>query len=799
MNVKFYPLDIDYTNGIRIFGKTKDNKKIVVFDNSLNPYFYAILDDQDPKKMLKEIESLKEEENYVVKAEILDKKLIGEDVKTIKVYVNSQSAIPVISDLIKELGIKKRLETDVQFYKKYLIEKEITPLTLCEVNGDLTNDPDLGLTIEGEVKQISDEIIKPKIIAFDIETYSFSNAENSAHSIISVSLYGENYKKVITWKKFENPSEEIEFVKNEAELILKLKDLLQDLKPDYLIGYNSDNFDLPYIMQRANRYGILLDIGLDGSTPQISRGINKSVKIKGIVHIDLFLFIRKIMSGSLKLDSYSLDSVANELLQDSKKEMNMWEMAKMWDDNEIKVICEYNLHDALLTYKLAEKILPNLQELVKLIGMPLFDINRMSYGQLAEHFLMKKSKELNQIIPIRPLHNEISERRDLTYQGAFVKEPKPGFYKNLVFFDFKSIYPSIIVAKNVCPSTLSNKGNKSPDIIENDEVKNYYFNNKEPGFIPLVISNLINKRNEVRILLKKDKNSILEARSYALKTVANAMYGYMGFFGARWYCKPCVASITAWARYFIQLLIEECEKKGFNVIYGDTDSCCIELKEKTKDDALEFLKNFNKKLPKPLELGLENFYPRGIFVSKKSEDAKGAKKKYALIDENDNIKITGFETVRKDWSKIARDTQKKIIEIILKEDNPKKAFEYVQTIIKKLKDKKVKKDDVIIRTQLKMDLESYEQIGPHVAVARRMQEKGHVVSSGTPVWFIITEGRGMIRDRARLPEECKESEYDVDYYLNNQIIPAVEKILDVFGYKKEDLLAEKSQLKLGDF
>jgi len=77
-----------------------------------------------------------------------------------------------------------------------------------------------------------------------------------------------------------------------------------------------------------------------------------------------------------------------------------------------------------------------------------------------------------------------------------------------------------------------------------------------------------------------------------------------------------------------------------------------------------------------MELGLENFYPRGIFVSKKSDESKGAKKKYALIDENNNIKITGFETVRRDWSKLARETQKKILKIILEEDNPRKAFDY---------------------------------------------------------------------------------------------------------------------------
>ena len=221
------------------------------------------------------------------------------------------------------------------------------------------------------------------------------------------------------------------------------------------------------------------------------------------------------------------------------------------------------------------------------------------------------------------------------------------------------------------------------------------------------------------------------------------MYGYMGFFGARWYCKECVSSITAWARDSIKSLNKECEKNKFNVIYNDTDSCCIELREKTKENALKFLSDFNKKLPKPMELGLENFYPYGIFVSKKSEDAKGAKKKYALIDENKNIKISGFETVRRDWSKLARETQKIILKIILEENNPKKALEYVYTIIKKLRNKEIEAEYLIIQTQLKMNIDDYEQIGPHVAVARRMQEKGYTVSPGIPIWFIIIEGTAL--------------------------------------------------------
>src|SRR3989344_828769 len=140
MDFKFYPIDVEYNNGMRIFGRLDSGKRAVVLDNSLKPFFYAVPEQKDMEKLAKKIESLKSGDNFVEKTEIVDRKFIKESVKAIKIYVNTQSAIPVISDLVKEMGIKKRLEIDVPFYKKYLIEKNITPLTLCEVSGDFNND-----------------------------------------------------------------------------------------------------------------------------------------------------------------------------------------------------------------------------------------------------------------------------------------------------------------------------------------------------------------------------------------------------------------------------------------------------------------------------------------------------------------------------------------------------------------------------------------------------------------------------------------------------------------------------------
>ncbi len=145
---------------------------------------------------------------------------------------------------------------------------------------------------------------------------------------------------------------------------------------------------------------------------------------------------------------------------------------------------------------------------------------------------------------------------------------------------------------------------------------------------------------------------------------------------------------------------------------------------------------------------------------------------------------------------IARETQLKVIQMILKEGKHENALNYAKKVIKDILDKKVSLDKMIMGVQLKMQLENYKQIGPHVAVARKMKAKGYDVSPGATIYFIISNEKGMIRDKARIPNECKD--YDAQYYIENQIIPSVEKIFEVFGVKKEQLTI-KEQKNLGDF
>lgn len=234
------------------------------------------------------------------------------------------------------------------------------------------------------------------------------------------------------------------------------------------------------------------------------------------------------------------------------------------------------------------------------------------------------------------------------------------------------------------------------------------------------------------------------------------------------------------------------------VLLHNTDSCFLKIpKEKTKEDVLEFVKKMNETLPGAMELEFEGYYKRGIFVTKREGGA--AKKRYALLDFDGKLKIVGFEYVRRDWAKIAKDTQREVLQAVLELGSPQKAIELVKDKIKKLREGKVEKKDLIVLTQIKKPLKSYESIGPHVAAAKKAIARGKEIEVGSTISFIITKNGKSISDRAELEEFVKEGNYDADYYIEHQLIPAVIRIIAELGVSKEDLIQGGKQRSLDSF
>ncbi len=816
MKTEFIPIDYDYfdlegRNYAKVIGRDKNGKRVCIID-SCDVFFWAILKDNTTKKEIQKLQEkiekiqldVKKRQTKVEKTELHEKNYLGKKVKAIKIFATNYKDLHDIADKLGMPEIEKRRGYDLGFITHYIIERKLNPLSWYEIDGEILNNStefggiDASLNVDlcikvDSIKPLKKENFSPKILAFDIEADEFRIGEGE---ILMISMVSKNFKKVITWKKHkEIPN--VEYVKDEAELLEKFVETVKKISPDFITGYFSDGFDLPYLKARAEKHKVRLDIGIDGSQPKFSKGRMITAKINGIVHIDLLRFIQTAYSQYMQSETLSLNEVSNEFLGESKKEFEFKHSSKIKGDEWTKFF-EYNLQDSVLTYNLFDKVWPDLLEFTRIMQEPVFDVSRNGMSTNVEDYIIHNLNKFDEIPEKRPTYDEIGERRSRgKYQGAFVLEPKAGLYENLCSFDFTSSYGSVIVTYNLSKSTFLEKPQKDSYNIEIGEKRVYF--SKQEGFFPQMLKEIIEKRRQYKGELKKKPDVIKKARSNAFKLLANASYGYLGFFGARYYCEEAAAATAAFAREAIREAIGKTENEGYSVIYADTDGFSFTLNNKTKEETKQFLRRLNSHLPGVMELELEDFYKRGIWVTKRTGDF-GAKKKYALMDEKGKLKIRGFETVRRDWCALAREVQNNILLMILKDGNENRALDYLKKIAKEVRERKVSLKQMIIRTQLKKPLNEYKAITPHVVAARRMQEKEIPIDPGSLIQYYIAETKGkkkLVRDQVKLVEE--EGKYDIEYYLKRQLLPAVENIMQVFNIDIKTILDGKKQMTLGEF
>ncbi|MFB6077056.1 MAG: DNA polymerase domain-containing protein, partial [Candidatus Nanohaloarchaea archaeon] len=385
------------------------------------------------------------------------------------------------------------------------------------------------------------------------------------------------------------------------------------------------------------------------------------------------------------------------------------------------------------------------------------------------------------------------------YAGGFVYEPEEGLHEDIALFDFRSLYPTIIVAHNISPDTLD-----VPDCTDATDVDipetgtTYTFCRDDPGFIPDILEDLVSERYDIKAdLADLDEDSQAyrdrDNRQNALKILSNAFYGYMGYNGARWYSRPCAEATTALGRRYIRETIDRAEEMGLDVIYGDTDSVFLQAAD-IEDRVDGFLDAVNVDLPEFMELEFEGFYTRGLFTA--TESGEGAKKRYALLAPDGDIKVTGFAQVRRDWSPIAKDLQEDVVRLVL-EDRVDEAAEQVKKAVQRLKDGDVDLDDLKIYTRMTKRPENYESKTPHSEAAKRAIKRGADVGAGDTIAYVVTDGGGTISDRAELVDYADS--YDAAYYIDNQVIPVALRVLNTFGYTAEQLRGEGKQTGLGKF
>ena len=784
---KAYFLDADYIvrnnkTYIRLLVK---GKKLTRLYFEYEPYFYVDCDENSKKDIEKIHTQAKNGKMIkVARVEGCEKIISGKQKNIMKVFCHAPGDVPLIKQAIPFTCY----EYNIPFTKRFIFDMKLIPFSIIHYKRD-------GRIIKDITKIEQSDKVELDTLSFDIETYNPLGAPRENKDPIIMISYAGKHSGVISYKKAHK--EFLQVVQDEKDMLERFSEIIEQEAPDVIFGYNTSNFDLPYLEKRSDLLKARLVLGRTKLLKKIRKGMVNGMRIDGRIHIDVYPAVRFFgFIGLIKAQEFTLRKISEEVIGKKKIDLKMNDIWQLWDKNKIEELAEYSLVDAQITKELGDHFLPLQIELSRVAKMTLFDVALSTSGQLVENLLMYEATQKNMISPSRPSDSSVKERMANPIEGAYVKIPEPGIYNNIAVMDFRGLYPSIIVSYNIDPLTIDKNGDENCFISPTGAK----FLKKPLGLIPSVVDWLLDYRIKIKQELKKAekgsaKYKTLEARSHALKILTNSVYGYTAYPRARWYSRECGESTTAWGRKHIQETIKAAEEAGFKVLYGDTDSLMILYEDKNK--VLDFLEKINKSLPEKMELELENFYTRGVFVSKRGGEERGAKKKYAMLSEDGRIKIRGFELVRRDWSEIAKSTQLKVLEAILREGSKEKAVDIVRKTIQRLREGTVPLEELAIMTQLSKDTREYDIVSPEVSAAKKMIANGMPMEKGSVVSYVITKKGKSVSEKAYPLEMAKD--YDADYYINNQVLPAVMKILKELGYEEYDLKIGGKQKGLGDF
>jgi DNA polymerase I len=781
-SVEFWLLDINYDvideqPIIYMWGVTRDDKRIVVVEKNFRPYFYVLTDPGNIEIIKKKLQPYR-----VLSIDRVEKKYYGRPVTAIKVTLSNPRTVPEAREAVASLaGIREVLEADIRFYMRYMVDKGILPSSWLEAKVREVEVPrgwqvDEAYEVVGDVT-VLDEKRAPKLrnYAFDIECYN---------------KYGEpdpERDPIIIISRMHDAGEEVFSAENGGERKV-IEEFVEDLRtydPDIIFGYNTNLFDWPYLLKRAHVNNVKPKLGRNMGEP--AQSVYGHFSVVGRANIDLYDYAGDLQEVKIK----TLENVAEFLGVVPKSRRILIDTNRIyeyWDDaSKRPILRQYALDDAKSTYLLGQVVLPFGIQLSSLVGLPLDQVFAASVGNRVEWFLIRQAYRFNELVP------NVKERREETYQGAIVLKPKPGIHKNIAVLDFSSMYPNVMIKYNVSPDTYVPPDEDVPrDMVWVAPEVGHRFRKEPPGFYRVVLESLIRARKEIREAMKRldvksDEYKILDERQKAIKVITNATYGYSGWSLARWYKREVAEATTAWGRELIKKTISYAEGLGLEIIYGDTDSVFVKNDEEKVAKLIEFVEG-----ELGFEIKVDKVYSKVFFTE--------AKKKYCGLLADGRIDVVGFEAVRGDWAEISKDIQEEVVRIVLTEEDPWKAVDYVKKTIDELGRGKVPLQKLIIWKTLSKDLEEYEVDAPHVQAARELKRLGYRVGKGSKIGYIVVKGSGKVSEKAKPYVAVKSpEEIDIDYYVKRQIIPAALRILEYFGVREEHFLGGKKQASLTDF
>jgi len=704
-------------------------------------------------------------------------------------YFNSQRRLYDCRDRLRADGIDL-VEADIKPTDRYLMERFITGA--AEISGAIDPGDKFSQLSEAKLTTVD---YRPELnaVSIDIET------DYTAETLYSIALYSNRESTVfIIGERHDaevHSSLEAElslvYCRNEREVILQFLDRIRLLDPDLIMGWNIVNFDLRCLQKFSDRLKIKFNLGRNDEAI-IWRNTRENrdrfyALVPGRVVLDGIELMR---SATYQFENFSLEYVARKILNRGKLvedvDQRGEEITHLFNEDK-PALARYNLEDCRLVWDIFEKenLLDFAIERSLLTGL---ELDRYGGSVAAFDFLYLPRLHRKGFVAPSLAGSTVSN----ISPGGHVMESIPGIHENVILLDFKSLYPSIVRTFHVDPLALA------IGLREENPIQGYdegLFSRTE-YILPELIETLWLARDRA----KAKGNAVL---SQAIKIIMNSFYGVLGTQGCRFLDSRLVSSITKRGH---EIMIESkkfIESKGYKVIYGDTDSVFVLLGPMKSEKVAEIGRGLTEQLncwwseqlaekyqvESRLEMEFETHFSRFLMPTVRGSDA-GSKKRYAgLIADSSlacgyRILFKGLESVRSDWSPLARNFQQVLYERIFLEQPYR---EYVKLTIEELLAGKYE-DELVLRKRLRRKLADYvKNVPPHVQAARKAEEirsKRNLPSlyrSGGWIEYIITVN-------GPEPRQYRQSAIDYDFYIEKQLTPIADSILVFQSSSMNDIL-----------
>jgi len=749
---------------VLVYGRCRDGRSITARFSDFEPYFYVV----EPTESI--IQELEENDN-VRRVEKEDTHLLFEDKKLRcrKVVTRFPWVVPEVRKMLIEAGFKV-LAADIPFHLRFIYDRDMRSCVRLEGEEDASRRQDY--TTDLVVAADGFESIEPfspalKILSFDLENSLIDGHILTLCGVVRMSPGGD-------MRSFKLRGDE-------AKIIGDFSERIREEDPDIITGYNIDGYDIPKILERAKALG-LPELNLGRTSGSLKQYNNRFWGAEGRIIADAWWQVKR----NLKPKQETLNAVSQQILGEVKLDVDPAKMDEEWE-RDSELVISYCVKDAELALRILEKIrvVNKSLDLAAVSMLPLDDVMSGTTSTLIDSILIRRADDEHVAVPMN-----VRADYENQIEGGYVHSIEPGLYHNVVVEDFKSMYPSLIIANNICFTTLSDRGT-----ILAPTGNRFLDVSQRKGLLPRILSELMAERDGKKRMMREaaaeEEREYYRGLQEAIKILMNAFYGVFASSFYRFTDQRIGASITAFAREDIQRVISKLEEEGTKVVYSDTDSVFVQSPYDDHEKTIEFGKEVARRFSKEgssleFEKVLDPLFSHG---KKKRYVGRSVWPEKGLI-------IRGYETRRTDSFDLQSEVLMDVFEKILDGDT-QGAVQYARDSIQALMGGGVGPEKLVISRSCK-DFRSYKnpERMANVSAAKKLKELGYEFQPGMKVSWVVTDSRKTPQEVEPYISGRKFSAVPDYRYYAGRLANTIARVTDVFGWDEKSLLSGAQQKDL---